>query len=75
MLTKLGGVMHQKNISNIKLARTLGVSEGAVSAWKRGIVCVPKKHRQRLAQALGVTVAEILDSRGLARLAEGGDEQ
>jgi len=74
-MTKLDGIMHQKNISNIKLARTLGVSEGAVSAWKRGAACVPQKRREALAQALGVSVEEILDSRGLAKLAEEGDER
>lgn len=68
-MTKIELAMARRGVSNIKLARTLGVSEGSTSAWKRGYVCVPKKHRQRLAEALGVEVDDILDERGLALLA------
>jgi len=72
-MTKIEELMHKRGISNIRLARALEVSEGSTSAWKRGIVCVPSKHRQKLAEALGVKVEEILDARGLAKLADGGD--
>ncbi len=67
-MTKIELAMARRGVSNIKLARTLGVSEGSTSAWKRGYVCVPKKHRQRLADFLGVAVSDILDERGLAFL-------
>jgi len=72
-MTKIELVMARRGVSNIKLARALGVSEGSTSAWKRGYVCVPRKHRQKLAEALGVKVEDILDERGLARLAERGE--
>lgn len=67
-MTKIELAMARRGVSNIKLARTLGVSEGSTSAWKRGYVCVPKKHRQKLADFLGVAASDILDERGLALL-------
>ncbi len=67
-MTKIELAIARRGVSNIKLARTLGVSEGSTSAWKRGYVCVPKKHRQKLADFLGVAVSDILDERGLALL-------
>jgi len=70
MRTKLDDLFRRRGVKNIQLARSLGVSEIAISAWKRGRLSVPQKHRKALAKALGVEVEEILDGRGLAKLAE-----
>lgn len=70
MRTKLDDLFRRRGVKNIQLARSLGVSEIAISAWKRGRLSVPQKHRKALAKALGVEVEEILDDRGLAKLAE-----
>lgn len=70
MWTKISEQMAKKNIKNIELARLMGVSEIATSAWKTRRAYVPEKHRQRLAEVLGVNVDHILDEHGLARPAE-----
>ena len=70
MRTKLDDLFRRRGVKNIQLARSLGVSEIAISAWKRGRLSVPKKHRKALAKALGVEVEDILDDRGLAKLVE-----
>lgn len=70
MQTKIAKVMSIKGITNKSLARFLGVSDVAICGWKRGRVCVPPGRRKQLADALGVSVEEILDDRGLAKLVE-----
>ena len=70
MQTEIAKVMSIKGITNKSLARSLGVTDVAICEWKRGRVCVPPGRRKQLADALGVRVEEILDDRGLARLAE-----
>ena len=70
MRTKLDDLFRRRGVKNIQLARSLGVSEIAISAWKRGRLSVPQKHRKALAKALGVEVEDILDDRGLAKLVE-----
>lgn len=70
MQTKIDKLVARRGFSNIRLARELNVSEVAISAWRRGRLSVPIKHRKALARALGVQVDDILDERGLARLAE-----
>ncbi|HOB11103.1 MAG TPA: helix-turn-helix transcriptional regulator [Acetomicrobium sp.] len=70
MQTEIAKVMSFKGITNKSLARFLGVSDVAICEWKRGRVCVPPGRRKQLADALGVEVDDILDGRGLAKLAE-----
>lgn len=68
--TVLGKLMAKKGLKNVEIARNLCISEVRFSAWKCGHEYVPPKHRRRLAEALNVEVEDILDERGLARLAE-----
>lgn len=70
MQTKIAKVMSIKGITNKSLARSLDVTDVAICEWKRGRVCVPPGRRKQLADALGVSVEEILDDRGLAKLVE-----
>jgi len=70
MQTEITKVMSLKGISNKSLARSLDVTDVAICEWKRGRVCVPPGRRKQLADALGVKVDDILDGRGLAKLAE-----
>jgi len=70
MQTEIAKVMSLKGISNKSLARSLDVTDVAICEWKRGRVCVPPGRRKQLADALGVSVEEILDDRGLAKLVE-----
>jgi ribosome-binding protein aMBF1 (putative translation factor) len=70
MQTEIAKVMSLKGISNKSLARPLDVTDVAICEWKRGRVCVPPGRRKQLADALGVSVEEILDDRGLAKLVE-----
>ena len=70
MQTEIAKVMSLKGISNKSLARSLDVTDVAICEWKRGRVCVPPGRRKQLADALGVEVEDILDDRGLAKLAE-----
>lgn len=70
MQTKIAKVMSIKGITNKSLARALDVTDVAICEWKRGRVCVPPGRRKQLADALGVSVEEILDDRGLAKLVE-----
>ncbi|MBC7077210.1 MAG: helix-turn-helix transcriptional regulator [Synergistales bacterium] len=57
-------------ISGVKLARALGVSDTAVSHWKKGRLYVPLKYRSRLCELLGVPEDELFDGRGIPKLAE-----
>lgn len=70
MQTVIERIMRQRGITNKSLARTLDVTDAVVCRWKKGQVCVPPGRRQQLAEALGVEVDDILDDRGLAKLAE-----
>lgn len=70
MQTEIAKVMSIKGITNKSLARSLDVTDVAICEWKRGRVCVPPGRRKQLADALGVSVEEILDDRGLAKLVE-----
>lgn len=70
MQTKIAKVMSIKGITNKSLARALDVTDAAFCGWKNGRVCVPPGRRKQLADALGVSVEEILDDRGLAKLVE-----
>lgn len=70
MQTEIAKVMSIKGITNKSLARSLDVTDVAICEWKRGRVCVPPGRRKQLADALGVEVDDILDGRGLAKLAE-----
>ncbi len=73
MLTKIEKIMNLHGITNKALARALGVSDVAICEWKRGRVCVPPGRRKQLADSLGVEVDDIIDARGLAKLAERSD--
>lgn len=70
MGTEIAKIMRLRGISNKLLAQALNVTDAAVCGWKRGRICVPLGRRKQLAEALGVSVEEILDERGLAKLAE-----
>lgn len=70
METKIATIMRLRRISNKSLAMALNVTDVVLCGWKRGKVCVPPGRRQQLAEALGVEVDDILDDRGLAKLAE-----
>lgn len=68
--TNMSLLMTKKGVKNTEIARLFKVSEITVSAWRCGRSYVPPKHRQKLAETLGVKVEDILDARGLALLAE-----
>ena len=70
MQTVIERIMRQRGITNKSLARSLDVTDAVVCRWKKGQVCVPPGRRKQLADALGVSVEEILDDRGLAKLVE-----
>jgi len=70
MQTVITKLMDLKGLRSKALARQLDVTDAALCGWKRGRVCVPPGRRKQLAEALGVSVEEILDERGLAKPVE-----
>jgi len=68
--TILTTLMAKKGIRNGDVARSLNITEMEVCRWKGCRSYVPPKHRQHLADLLGVNVEDILDERGIAKLAE-----
>lgn len=62
--------MASKDITGAEIARTLGVSDTTVSHWKHGRLYVAEKYRARVAELLGVSVDELVDERGIPKLAE-----
>ncbi len=62
--------MANRGISGVEIARALGVSDTAVSHWKKGRLYVPLKYRSRLCELLGVPEDELFDGRGIPKLAE-----
>jgi hypothetical protein len=42
------------NVPQIAIAKALGVCHGTFSRWKRGWYPVPKKYREKIAEALQV---------------------
>jgi len=71
METVVERLMREKSITNKSLARILDVTDAVVCRWKRGQVCVSPGRRKQIAEALGVSVDDIFDNRGLAKLADG----
>ncbi len=68
--TVLSVLMAQRGIRNGDVARKFNISEIEVCRWKGCRSYVSPKHRQQLADMLGVRVEDILDERGVAKLAE-----
>lgn len=62
--------MESKGITGAEISRALGVSEAVVSHWKRGRVYIPSKYRSQVAEILGVRIDELIDNRGVPKLAE-----
>ncbi len=73
--TVLTVLMARKGIRNVDIARQFRITEIEVSRWKGGRGYVPPKWRQPLAEMLGVKVEDILDERGIARLADEEEEE
>lgn len=63
MVTRLLVLMRKKGIKNIELARQIGVGEAQVSHWKACRNYIPPKHHKALAEFLGVSIEEIIDSK------------
>ena len=51
-----------------KFAQGVGLSYGRLSRMELGQEVVPEPYRDKLAQALGLPIGELLDERGLARI-------
>lgn len=62
--------MASKDITGAEIARKLGVSDTVVSHWKHGRLYVAEKYRSQLAEILEVRIDELVDGRGVPKLAE-----
>mgnify|MGYP000878152680 CR=1 FL=1 len=69
-MTKFEEILRQKGFTGAMIARELKISEANVSHWRHGKMWIPQKHRKQLSKILGVPVDELLDDRGVPKMAE-----
>ena len=53
----------EKGMTQLELAKELGVTDKAVSKWERDLSCPDVSSIPRLAQVLGITVDELMQSK------------
>jgi len=70
MLTRIEKAFRDKELSGVEVARLLKVSESEISKWRKGRAYVPQKYRMPLSNLLGLDISELVDDRGIPKLAE-----
>lgn len=64
MKTQLGLAMDRAGIKGADIRRALDVGEAMVSRWRTGKMYVPPKHRECLADLLGMKSEDLFDELG-----------
>lgn len=68
--TMIRALRTERGMTQLDLARQMGVTDKAVSNWERDLSIPDVSSLPRLAELLGVSVEELLQAKGVAR--EGG---
>ena len=75
----LGTMIHalrtERGMTQLDLARQMGVTDKAVSKWERDLSIPDVSSLPRLAGLLGVSVEELLQAKGVAREGDAADDR
>ncbi len=66
-MTLLDKALREKGISGAEVARRLRTGESEVCKWKKGLLYVPAKHRETLAELVGVPAEALFDGKGIPK--------
>ena len=58
----LRSLRRARDLTQIQVAKALGIGQGAVQKWENGVNSIPSKRLPRLAALLGVSVAELAEA-------------
>lgn len=65
----------ERGMTQLDLARQMGVTDKAVSKWERDLSIPDVSSLPRLAELLGVSVEELLQAKGVAREGDAPDDR
>ena len=74
-MNRIRKIRLQRNITQIKLAETLGVTQGVISSWETGRNKPALGTARKLAKALGCTIEELFEREDEAAREGGEDER
>lgn len=58
-MNSLKRMLEQRNISQVELAKLIGVADSAVSKWIKWEFKIPAKHRAKICEVLSCDPAEL----------------
>ncbi len=73
--TMIRALRTERSMTQLDLARQMGVTDKAVSKWERDLSIPDVSSLPRLAGLLGVSVEELLQAKGVAREGDGDDDR
>ena len=69
----IAALRKEKGMTQLELAKELGVTDKAVSKWERDLSCPDISSIPKLAQVLGVSVDELMQSKAAPREENGSE--